>query len=207
MAYEFKAGTLSINGLVYTLGTTTERDLGLITVPDKTYWLSALSLKGYTQGPTGAWRNEWLSIYQFLDYFSTGQGTCYVGGTAATGGYTAFSLTNTPLHNSSLVDMDVVFDCGTTFSAGAAKNIAQTRQDCVAIIGNYKDLTSPASYTTGSVSGDFGITFGSSEYVAHIAGRKQIDSKVVSNSIWPSSYVTLNMAADVAGLMALNSNN
>jgi hypothetical protein len=205
MAYDFKAGTLSTNGLVHTLGTTTERDSGLLTIGDKSSWLTRLAQKGYTTGPTGDWKTEWLSVYQFLDYFTTGQGTCYIGGTAATGGYTAYSLTNTPLHNSTLVNIDVVFDCGNTASAGAAKHIAQTRQDCVALIGNKSDMTDmTVSYSSEEVN--FGITSADSEYVAFIAGRKQIDSKVSSNSSWPSSYVTINMSADIAGIMALNSN-
>jgi len=204
MAYDFKAGTLSVNGLVHTLGVTAEKESGLLTVTDRTAWLSALAKKGYTTGPTGAWKNEWLSVYQYLDY---GFGTCYVGGTGSTGGYTAFSMTNTPLHNTSLANMDVVFDCGTTFSAGAAKHIAQTRQDCVALIGNKNDITNiSATYVaSGGITNDFGITTGNSEYVAFIAGRKQIDTKI--NSSWPSSYVTINMSPDIAGLLALNSNN
>ena len=204
MAYDFKAGTLSVNGLVYTLGVTAEKESGLLTVADKTSWLTTLAKKGYTTGPTGAWKTEWLSVYQYLDY---GFGTCYVGGTGSTGGYTAFSMTNTPLHNSSLVNMDVVFDCGTTFSAGAAKHIAQTRQDCVALIGNKSDITNiSATYvSSGGITNDFGITTGNSEYVAFIAGRKQIDTKI--SAAWPSSYITLNMSPDIAGLLALNSNN
>ena len=203
MAYDFKAGTLSVNGLVHTLGVTEEKELGLMTVKNSTAWLSALAKKGYTTGPTGAWKNEWLSIYQYLFY---GYGTCYVGGTGSTGSYTAFSLTNTPLHNTSLVDMDVVFDCGNTFSAGAAKHIAQTRQDCVALIGNKSDITNiSATYVaSGGITNDFGITTGNSEYVSFIAGRKQIDTKIVTS--WPSTYVTINMSADIAGIMALNSN-
>jgi len=206
MAYDFKAGTLSVNGLVYTLGVTAEKESGLLTVTDRTAWLNALAKKGYTTGPTGAWKNEWLSVYQYLDY---GFGTCYVGGTGSTGGYTAFSMTNTPLHNTSLANMDVVFDCGTTFSAVAAKHIAQTRQDCIALIGNKNDITNiSATYVaSGGITNDFGITTGNSEYVAFIAGRKQIDTKISTSTLWPSSYVTINMSPDIAGLLALNSNN
>ena len=100
MPYNFKAATLSTNGLIPTLGITAEIEAGLMTVANKTEWLSKLSDKGYSTGPTGAWKGEWLSVYQFLDY---GYGTCYVGGTGSTGSYTGFSLASTPLHNVGLV--------------------------------------------------------------------------------------------------------
>lgn len=201
MAYDFKAATLSINGLIPTLGVTAEIEQGLMTVTSKTDWLSKLNNKNYTTGPTGSWKGEWLSVYQYLDY---GNGTCYVGGTGSTGSYQSYSITNTPLHNSTLIpNLDVVFDCGNTFSAGAAANIAIARQDCVALIGNKSNLTGIDSLYD-SEPDDFGITLDSTEYVAFIGGRKQIDTKVLAT--WPSSYFTMNCSADVAGLMAYNSN-
>lgn len=202
MAYDFKAGTFSVNGLIPVLGTTAEVQDGLMTILNKTAWLNKLTSKGISTGPTGAWRNEWLSIYQFLDY---GYGSCIIGGTSSTGSYTGFSLINTPLHNTSLVELDVVFDCGNTFSAFAATSIASSRQDCVALVGNRSNLTE-IDATYDSEPADFGITLANTEYVAFIGGRKQIDNRVSSTLNWPSTYITLNCSADVAGLMALNSN-
>jgi hypothetical protein len=202
MAYNFKAGTLSTNGLIPTLGVTAEIQQGVMTVTSKTDWISRLNNKNYTSGPTGSWRGEWLSVYQFLDY---GYGTCYVGGTGSTGSYMSFSLTSTPLHNSSLLsDLDVVFDCGNTYSAGAAANIANSRQDCVALIGNRANLTDiDALYDSEET--DFGITLANTEYVSFIGGRKQLDIKSIY-ATWPSTYSTTNFSADVAGLMAYNAN-
>jgi|694.fasta_scaffold21331_8 hypothetical protein len=202
MAYDFKAGTLSVNGLIPALGTTAEVQDGLMSIASKTAWLNKLTSKGLSTGPTGAWKNEWLAVYQFLDY---GYGTCHIGGTGSTGSYTNFSLTNTPLHNSSLVTLDVVFDAGNTFSASAAANIANSRQDCVALIGNKSNITNITS-NYSSESNDFGFTLADSEYVSYIAGRKQIDTRVSSSLIWPSSYISINCSPDIAGLMALNSN-
>jgi hypothetical protein len=140
-----------------------------------------------------------------LDY---GYGSCTIGGTGSTGSYTAFSLTNTPLHNTSLVELDVVFDCGNTLSASAAVNIANSRQDCVALIGNRSNISNISStyVSSGGITNDFGITANDSEYVAYIAGRKQIDNRVSSSLNWPSSYIMLNCSPDIAGLVALNSN-
>lgn len=202
MAYDFKAGTLSTNGLIPALGTTAEVQSGLMSIANRSAWLNKLTSKGLSTGPTGAWKNEWLSVYQFLDY---GYGTCIVGGTGSTGSYTSYSLTNTPLHNSSLVELDVVFDCGNTFSAYAATSIANSRQDCMALIGNKSNLTNITS-NYSSENDDFGFTLADSEYVSYIGGRKQIDTRVSSTLAWPSSYITINCSADIAGLMAYNSN-
>jgi len=201
MAYNFKAATLSTNGLIPALGVTAEIERGLMTVPSKTDWISRLTNKNYTTGPTGAWRGEWLSVYQFLDY---GYGTCYVGGTGSTGSYTSYSLTSTPLHNLGLVpELDVVFDCGNTYSAGGAANIANTRQDCVAIIGNKSNLTGIDALYDSEVE-DFGVTLADTEYVSFIGGRKTIDTKVLAT--WPSAYQVVNCSADIAGLIAYNAN-
>lgn len=205
MPYDFKAGTVSYNGLVLALGVTAEKEKGLMEVTSKDNWIARLRQKNFTTGPTGDWRLEWHSVYQYLDYVSSGQGRCYIGATGATGTYFNFSLTNTPLHNSSVVEMDVVFDCGNTFSAGAAVNIANTRKDCVALVGNIQNLTNiDESYDDEEA--DFGLAFANSEYISLIGGRKQVDNRIDTSYVWPSEYITLNCSADIAGLMAKNSN-
>lgn len=205
MPYDFKAGTVSYNGLILALGVTAEKEKGLMEVTSKDSWITRLRQKNFTAGPTGDWRSEWHSIYQYLDYIPAGQGRCYIGATGSAGSYSTFSLTNTPLHNTSLVEMDVVFDCGNTFSAGAAVNVANTRKDCVALVGNIQNLTDIDS-VYDSEEADFGLTFADSEYVALIGGRKQIDNRIDTSYVWPSEYITLNCSADIAGLMAKNSN-
>ena len=71
MAYNFKAGTLSTNGLVVTLGVTAEKELGLIQTNDANDWINRLNKNSYTTGPTGAWKSEWLSVYRYLTYTDT----------------------------------------------------------------------------------------------------------------------------------------
>jgi hypothetical protein len=66
MAYNFKAGTLSTNGLVVTLGVTAEKELGLIRINNANDWINRLNKNSYTTGPTGAWKNEWLSVYRYF---------------------------------------------------------------------------------------------------------------------------------------------
>jgi hypothetical protein len=176
----------------------------LIEINDANDWINRLNKNSYTTGPTGAWKNEWLSVYRYLTYTDTG--TCFIGGTGSTGSYTSYSLTNTPLHNTALVDMDVVFDAGNTFSAGAAKNIAQSRQDCIALIGNKSDISNITStyVNSGGITNDFGITANNSEFTSFIAGRRQLDLKTIY-AAWKSEYIITNFSADVAGVMAKNS--
>lgn len=200
------AGMVSFNGLIPIFGltgangVTSETEIGLMTVPTLNNWLSRLAINGYgTSGPTGAWAGEWWSVHNYLQY----GGICIVGGTGSTGDYYSstgvLTASNTPLHNKSLVNIDVVFDSGITKSAEAAISIATTRQDCMAIIGNYKKLTGVpglnATYSTKST--DFGVTF-ESEYVSYVAGRKKFVAGVGNNV----NILEANLSPDAAGCMA-----
>jgi len=201
----FVAGTMSFNGLVNLFGTTgstgsSETELGYMTVPTLTDWFSRLYSKSYgISGPTGAWAGEWWAIHNYLQY----GGRCVIGGTGSTGDYFSangsITPTQTPLHNTSLLSLDAVFDSGTTASAQVAIDVATKRQDCVAIIGNYKRITG-APGLTQNYSGrtaDFGFNT-SSPYVIYVAGRK----KFVAGISEQVNILEANMSPDVAGCMA-----
>lgn len=198
------AGVVSFNGLVPLFGTTgsngtSETEIGLMTVSSVNDWFSRLySTTIGTNGPTGAWAGEWWAVHNYLQY----GGVCLVGGTGSTGGYYnangVLGITSTPLHNKSLADIDVVFDSGNTFSVGAAVNIATTRKDCFAIVGNSNKITGvPLSSTYGNQQSDFGVT-AASEYVIYVAGRKKFVAGVGDNVIILES----NLSPDTAGCMA-----
>lgn len=203
------AGVVSFNGLIpifgYTgaNGTTAETSIGIMTVPSYNDWISRLNSSPYqTTGPTGAWVNEWWAVYNYLQY----GGMCLVGGTGSTGDYYSASgvltASNTPLHNKSISTFDVVFDAGNTYSAQAAYSIATTRRDCVALIGNYQNISGlPLSTTYSGQTADFGVTQGTTgtEYVAFVAGRKRFLSDVgQSNGV----IFTANLSPDTAGCIA-----
>jgi phage tail sheath protein FI len=204
MPQDLNAGMVSFKGLVPKFGTTgsngnSETETGLMTVTSLNNWLGRLSDSAYkTSGPTGDWATEWFSVWNYLQY----GGSCVVGGTGSTGSYYSatgtLGITATPLHNKNLVELDVVFDGGNTFSIGAATNISNTRQDCVAIIGNYKDISSlnMSSAYTGFTT-DFGVTAGS-KYVVCVAGRKKFT--YVNNSV--ATVYDASMSPDVAGCFA-----
>lgn len=138
------AGMISTNGLIPLFGTTgsigiSEQETGIMTVPSYNNWITRFNSSSYkSTGPTGAWAGEWWSVYNYLQY----GGICVVGGTGSTGDYYSpnggLCAGNTPLHNTNLINLDVVFDSGNTLSAFHASSVANTRQDCLAFIGNQK---------------------------------------------------------------------
>ena len=200
------AGMASFNGLIPIFGTTgssgvSETESGLMVIPSYNNWLSRLNSSSYkTTGPTGGWEQEWWTVYNYLQY----GGICVVGATGSTGNYYSASgvltASNTPLHNKNLVNLDVVFSGGSTFSAAAAASIANTRQDCLAFLGNYKTISSPGAYVAGSTAHfqDFGVTAGS-EYICYFVGRKKSINDVNTSS---TNLITTNTGADAAGCFA-----
>ena len=199
------AGVVSFNGLVNLFGKTgsngtSEVEIGLMGISTVNDWFGRLfsSAAGKT-GPTGAWAGEWWAVHNYLQY----GGLCLIGATGSTGDYYAsngvLGITKTPLHSKALAKIDVVFEAGNTFSAGAAASIATTRKDCVAMIGNNIKITGvpglAAAY--GTQITDFGVSH-TSEYVAYIAGRKKFTAGVGTTI----NVLEANLSPDVAGCAA-----
>jgi phage tail sheath protein FI len=204
MPQDLKAGMVSYNGLVPLFGITgsngtSETETGLMTVSSLNNWLGRLSDSQFsTSGPTGAWANEWFSVWNYLQY----GGSCVVGGTGSTGAYYTqdgtLGITSTILHNNNQVQLDIVFDGGNTLSSAAAASIAQTRTDCLAVVGNYKDIS---SLNLASAYDGFTADFGAkniSEYVVYVAGRKKFT--YVSNGV--ATVYEGSLSPDVAGCFA-----
>ena len=198
------AGVVSFRGLVNLFGKTgsngtSEVETGLMGISSVNDWFARLSKSAVGKsGPTGSWAGEWWAVHNYLQY----GGICLVGGTGSTGDYYSangvLGVTNTPLHNKSIVDIDVVFETGNTFSAAAAVNIATTRQDCIAIIGNIQKISGiPLTTTYNNQLLDFG-TSNTSEYVVYVAGRKKFAAGVGSTV----NILEGNLSPDVAGCFA-----
>lgn len=200
----FVAGTVSFNGLVNLFGTTgsngnSEKELGYMTVNSLTDWFSRLNKSPVgVCGPTGGWAGEWWAVHNYLQY----GGRCVIGGTGSTGDYAFATIikTNTPLHNSSLLTLDAVFDTGTTASSEVVIDIVTSRQDCLGVIGNYKSITGipniPSPYSTRE--DDFGFDT-SSPYLVYVAGRKKFVAGTNSRNV---NIRESNLSPDVAGCMA-----
>ena len=201
MPQDLKAGMVSFKGLVPKFGITasdgsSEKQIGLMTISSLNDWLGRLADSTFaTSGPTGDWQGEWFSVWNYLQY----GGSCFVGGTGSTGSfYNADLLTNSPIHNKNLVELDVIFEGGNTFSSGAAINAAIQRQDCMAIIGNYKDITTVnMSSNYDGFTADFGAKT-LNKFVTYVAGRKKF---TYVNSGLATVYDT-GMSPDVAGCFA-----
>jgi hypothetical protein len=207
MPQTLKAGMISFNGLVQIFGTTgtngtSEVEIGLMGVSSTNNWLSRLSKSAFsTSGPTGAWASEWFSVWNYLQY----GGSCVIGGTGSTGAYYnangSLGITGTVLHNKNLVELDLVFESGNTFSTGAAINIATTRQDCVAVVGNYRDIaTLNMSSAYDGFTADFGVK-NIEKHVIYVAGRK----KFTYVNGGKANVYEANLGADVAGCFARTS--
>lgn len=204
-------GMISYNGLLPLFGTTgslglSENEKGSMYIPSHADWLTRFKATTYkTNGPTGAWKQEWWSVHNFLLY----GGSCHVGATATAGPFFTATINpaSTPLHSPNKT-IDVVFDGSNKSSALAASNIAKTRRDCLAFIGNNSLIPTPNGYTGGTGLTmhfrDFGVTASSSdsdtEYVSFFAGRKLFYDDV---SISPSADpITISIGPDVAGCLA-----
>lgn len=203
MPQTLNAGMVSYNGLIPLFGTTgsngtSEVEIGIMEVTNLNDWLGRLAdSSASSSGPTGAWATEWFSVWNYLQY----GGSCVIGGTGSTGPFNTATLgiTSTPLHNKNLVDLDIVFDGGNTFSIGAATNIANTRQDCIAVIGNYQNINNlNMSSAYSGFTTDFGVTAGS-KFIVPVANRKKF------TYIGPDGFAKVyesSLSADVAGCFA-----
>ena len=198
------AGMVSFNGLIPLFGITgsvgtSEVEKGVMVVPNLNDWIARLNKTAFkTIGPTGPWATEWWAVNNYLLY----GGSCIIGGTGSTGDYFHASgllgITKTPLHNKALTNVDIIFDSGNTFSAGAAADAAVNRKDCIAIIGNYKKITGiPLSGAYATKSTDFGVAT-NSEYVAYVAGRK----KFTAGAATTVNIRESNLSPDIAGCFA-----
>ena len=198
------AGVVSFKGLVKLFGTTgsngtSEVEIGLMGISSVNEWFGRLyaSDEGRS-GPTGIWAGEWWAVHNYLQY----GGICLVGATGSTGDYYhsngVLGITKTPLHNKSLAPIDVVFESGNTFSMGAAVDIATTRKDCLAVIGNTNKIAGiPLNTAYNNQLLDFGTT-AASEYVIYVAGKKKFTAGVGTDVI----ILENNLSPDVAGCMA-----
>jgi len=206
------AGMVSFNGLIPSLGNTAEKESGLMTIPSIFDWVVKLNASSYTDGPTGSWAKEWWSVYNYLYY---GSGICIVGATGSTGDYYVagggLCLTNTPLHNKNLVNLDVVFEGGNTSSSYAAANIATTRTDCLAFLGNNIPLITGLTSAYNKHFRDFGVTASSgSTYVSYFAGSKKVKwGNLVEPKENQDYIIEISTSSDAAGCLSnvINSSN
>lgn len=172
-ASDFKAGFLSDKNLIAALGVTVDRQVGYMEVNSLSDWYATLTSNhpigttadgggsegNWPFGATGAWKHEWWSVHNYLEY---GGKVCITG----TG-----SNTNTTSVDNTMQTSHIRFDA--IFGSTSGQNnrlidIAGERKDCVAIcpIAITRDIGSNAGLADipGGSSGD--------RYTFYIAGSK-----------------------------------
>jgi len=180
---------LSGDNLVDIFGVTLEKDNGYMTIESAGAWVSRLNgttLYGGVSGsgPTGSWKTDWYSAYNYLLY----------------GGLLRITNSLTNLYDENLV-LDSVFTSNiSTTQVSWVEAMCTQRTDLVGIVGVTYD-----GYTGGSVpSGLAGITGIypiaannlSSSNIMLVGGEKV--SLALSNT-GVENYVDIPLASDVAG--------
>tara|TARA_R100000458_G_scaffold22046_1_gene19771 strand:- start:1666 stop:2964 length:1299 start_codon:yes stop_codon:yes gene_type:complete len=149
---------------------------------------AGLTYARWSQGPTGAWKNEWWAAHNFLQYggvlvvAGTGDESSYASGVAA--------LTDKS------IALDVVFGATGT---STCSTVATTRGDCVAI----------NNVAPGLAAGSAAFVGNADEFNICVFGQKKHlnISRTTSNDYGTAdspNYITTNIAADVAGCICRN---
>jgi hypothetical protein len=172
-----------------TLGSSREKQEGVMLVTNPGDWAARLTENGITAGPTGGWATDWWCVNNFLKY----GGSCLVGGTGSEV-YTTYNADNTPLHKKDY-DIDVAFASTGSNSITVALNLADDRGDCFAVIGS----TFSAQIQTDLTSQDIWPTAasGSEKYVLVYGHKRFFDDSTGSQLLR-----TITVAPDVAGCFA-----
>lgn len=174
--------------LVTIFGVTSEKTNGYMTIDTAATWFGRLNGTTYGgvtgEGPTGAWKNDWYSAYNYLLY----------------GGTLVISSTSTGLYDTNIL-LDSVFtssmsDAQTTF----VTNTAAVRDDLIGVIGVTYAGYASGTAQSGVTASPSGAESASSNRLFLVGGEKQILG--LSNSTVGENFVTISLASDVAGCLA-----
>lgn len=178
----------STPSLVTLFGVTTDVNNGYMTVSSVGEWIAKLNGTTFGgtagQGPTGGWKTEWYSAYNYLLY----------------GGNLVIADTATGLYNSQ-INLDSVFTASlTNTQATFVVNTVAQRPEIVGIIG-----VTYIGYDTGTVGS--GVTAApsaaesaSGERIFLVGGEKS--TLGLSNTTVGENFVTIPLASDAAGCFA-----
>ena len=208
-----RAGLPSVYGLILALGNTAERKAGVMQLEDPQDWVKRLTSKEPTasgawtdninhangtvggtgsrwpEGPTGAWKNEWWAVHNYLQY----GGVCVVGATGTESNTQDDAYTTL---KDKTIPLDVVF--AATGGAGyvaSVSNIASSRGDCVAVIPDSSVGLTVAGASSQGTADEFNITvFGAKRHLDITRGINDADNT--------ANYIRTNCAPDVAGCLA-----
>ena len=173
------------DNLVDIFGVTLERNNKYMTVESAGSWVSKLNgttFGGTGSGPTGEWRNDWYSAYNYLLY----------------GGLLRITNDTTALYDETIV-LDSAFTSSITeIQAGWVKNMCNARTDLVGIIGvTYQGYTG-GTVTSGVTAYPPGADSAALNTIMLVGGEKV--ALGLSNT-GVENYVDVPLAGDVAGCL------
>ena len=179
---------VDVPNLVTIFGVTLDRDNKYMTVESVGSWVSKLNGTTFGgtagQGPTGPWKTDWYSAYNYLLY----------------GGLLRITNDLTNLYDETLV-LDSVFTASMTSThANWVSNMCTQRTDLVGVIG-----VTYEGYTGGSVpSGltDAQMTPSTASYTSNnimLVGGEKVALGLSNTGV--ENYVDIPLAGDVAGCL------
>jgi hypothetical protein len=202
---DFKAGFLSDKNLIAALGVTVDRQVGYMEINSLSDWYAKLTSNhpigitpdgsasegNWPAGATGAWKHEWWSVHNYLEY----GGKVCITGTGSDSNTTSVDNTMQTSH----IRFDAIF--GTTSGQNNRLiDIAGERKDCVAIcpIAITRDIGSNAGLADlpGGSSGDrYTFYVAGSKYHLDTANRDSTKEDV-------NTLILSTLAPDAAGCFA-----
>ena len=209
-----RAGAYSFNGLLLALGNTAERQQGTMTVSSPNDWIAKLATReaigvdpdnndhwsgdnaagttgaAWPYGPTGAWKNEWWAVHNYLQY----GGICIVGATGTDSNRSEPTASANALANRSL-PLDVIFAAtGGSSQVNLVSTVATARGDCVGVVPDDSGGTWNVTPEHQGNADEFNVcVFGS---------KKHLDIGRGVDNTGTTSLVETSCCADVAGAIA-----
>jgi len=173
------------DNLVDIFGVTLERNNKYMTVESAGSWVSKLNgttFGGTGSGPTGVWKTDWYSAYNYLLY----------------GGLLRITNDTTALYDETLV-LDSAFTSSITETqAGWVKSMCAARTDLVGIIGVTYAGYDANTVTSGVTANPPGAESAALNTIMLVGGEKV--SLGLSNT-GVENYVDIPLAGDVAGCL------
>lgn len=192
----FESGSPHISGMLSTanpslvtiFGTTADNNAGFMQISTPGDWVAKLNGTTYGgvsgSGPTGDWKIEWYSAYNYLLY----------------GGTLLIADETSALFDTSIA-LDTVFTSSlTTTNVTFATTIAAERDDVIAIVGVTYEGYTGGTVTSGVTAMPDSANSASGDNLFFVGGEKVILG--LSNQAIGENFVTIPLAGDVAGCFA-----
>jgi hypothetical protein len=184
------SGMYSPNGLLTIFGVTADRNIGYMTVENLNEWVSLLNGSTYGNtagpGPTGAWKTEWYSAYNYLLY----------------GGVLKIASNNYAFYDAA-VALDSVFTAElTTSQVSFVTSTVAARDDLIGVVGcTFQGYTGGGSVPSSPTLAPTSVSSISENRIFAVGGEKSTLGWSNVNTPY-DTFITVPLAADAAGCLA-----